>query len=201
MRTTERGLRAGRPERRPASLSRDRRPSLFGILQVALILRIILLLLVANPGNDVVALILNITDPFVEPFRGMFSLDRVTADQGSVLDVAAIVALIGWTLVEAAHPGRHPRSSTGVTSARSRSDRPHLRSLAPGGRSRSGGGGLRERGDLGRTGPAAAAQPAGPESSVQGGDRGRVVAAIRAVVADPAPGRRHPSGRRRWGRR
>jgi uncharacterized protein YggT (Ycf19 family) len=72
----------------------------FGILQVALILRIILLLLVANPGNDVVALILNITDPFVEPFRGMFSLDRVTADQGSVLDVAAIVALIGWTLVE-----------------------------------------------------------------------------------------------------
>ena len=72
----------------------------FGILQVALILRIILLLLVANPGNDVVALILSITDPFVEPFIGMFQLDRVTADQGSVLDVAAIVALIGWTLVE-----------------------------------------------------------------------------------------------------
>ncbi|HEX6868981.1 MAG TPA: YggT family protein [Candidatus Limnocylindrales bacterium] len=74
---------------------------LFGILQVALILRIILLLLVANPANDVVALILGVTDPFVEPFRGMFALDRVAADQGSVLDVAAIVALIGWTLVEA----------------------------------------------------------------------------------------------------
>ena len=73
----------------------------FGVLQVALILRIILLLLVANTGNDVVAFILNVTDPFVEPFRGMFALDRVTADQGSVLDVAAIVALIGWTLVEA----------------------------------------------------------------------------------------------------
>ena len=72
----------------------------FGVLQVALILRIILLLLVANPGNDVVGLILGVTDPFVEPFRGMFSLDRVAADQGSVLDVAAIVALIGWTLVE-----------------------------------------------------------------------------------------------------
>ena len=72
----------------------------FGVLQVALILRIILLLLVANPGNDVVGLILGITDPFVEPFRGMFSLDRVTADQGSMLDIAAIVALIGWTLVE-----------------------------------------------------------------------------------------------------
>jgi uncharacterized protein YggT (Ycf19 family) len=72
---------------------------LFGVLQVALILRIILLLLVANPGNDVVQLILNITDPFVEPFRGMFQLDRVTAGR-QVLDIAAIVALIGWSLVE-----------------------------------------------------------------------------------------------------
>lgn len=74
---------------------------LFGILQGLLILRILLLLLVANQGNDIVSLILGITDPFVEPFRGMFQLDRVTADQGSTLDVAAIVALIGWTLVEA----------------------------------------------------------------------------------------------------
>jgi YggT family protein len=74
---------------------------LFGILQALLIIRIILLLLVANAGNDVVSLILGATDPFVEPFRGMFQLDRVRADQGSVLDVAAIVALIGWTLIEA----------------------------------------------------------------------------------------------------
>jgi uncharacterized protein YggT (Ycf19 family) len=73
---------------------------LFGVLQVALILRIILLLLVANPGNDVVQFILDLTNPFVEPFRGMFQLDRVRADQGSVLDIAAIVALIGWSLVE-----------------------------------------------------------------------------------------------------
>jgi uncharacterized protein YggT (Ycf19 family) len=72
----------------------------FGILQAALILRIVLLLLDANVGNDVVSFILNLTAPFVEPFRGMFALDRVTADQGSVLDVAAIVALIAWTLVE-----------------------------------------------------------------------------------------------------
>lgn len=74
---------------------------LFGILQGLLILRVILLLLIANPGNDVVRLILGLTDPFVEPFRGMFSLDRVTADSGSMLDIAAIVALIGWTLIEA----------------------------------------------------------------------------------------------------
>jgi len=73
---------------------------IFGVLQAALIIRIILLLLVANAGNDVVALILNITDPFVEPFRGMFAIDRVTADQGSKFDIAALVALIGWTLIE-----------------------------------------------------------------------------------------------------
>ena len=73
----------------------------FGILQALLILRIILLLLVANPGNDIVSFILGVTDPFVEPFIGMFDLNRVTADSGQVLDVAAIVALIGWTLLEA----------------------------------------------------------------------------------------------------
>lgn len=74
---------------------------LFGILQVMLILRIILLLLVANRANDVVQFVMNVTQPFVDPFIGMFSMNRVTADQGSVLDVAAIVALIGWTLIEA----------------------------------------------------------------------------------------------------
>jgi uncharacterized protein YggT (Ycf19 family) len=74
---------------------------IFGVLQALLILRIVLLVLVANPENDVVAFILSVTDPFVEPFRGMFALDRVHADQGSVLDVAALVALVGWTLIEA----------------------------------------------------------------------------------------------------
>ena len=73
----------------------------FGVLQALLILRIVLLVLVANPGNDIVALILSLTNPFVEPFRGMFALDRIRADMGSVFDVAALVALIGWTLIEA----------------------------------------------------------------------------------------------------
>ena len=72
----------------------------FGILQVLLILRIVLLLLVANPGNGLVDAVFAITQPFVEPFIGMFSLDKVTSG-ASVLDVAAIVALIAWTLVEA----------------------------------------------------------------------------------------------------
>ena len=71
----------------------------FGILQALLILRIILLLLVANPGNGVVDFIFSVTQPFVEPFIGMFSLNRVTAGH-STLDIAALVALIAWTLVE-----------------------------------------------------------------------------------------------------
>ncbi len=71
----------------------------FGILQALLILRIVLLMLVANEGNGIVDAIFSITQPFVDPFIGMFSLDRVTAGQ-SVLDVAALVALIAWTLLE-----------------------------------------------------------------------------------------------------
>ena len=74
---------------------------LFGVLQALIVMRVILLLLGANEGNDLVSFILAATDPFVEPFRGMFQLDSVSGASGSVLDVAAIVALIGWTLVEA----------------------------------------------------------------------------------------------------
>src|SRR5438552_8174361 len=53
----------------------------FGVLQALLILRLVLLVLVANHNNDIVAFVLSVTDPFVEPFRGMFSLDRIRADQ------------------------------------------------------------------------------------------------------------------------
>ncbi len=73
---------------------------LFGILQVLLILRIVLLLLAAEQGNAIVASILAATDAFVEPFRGVLQIDHVAAS-GSVLDVAAGVSLIAWTLVEA----------------------------------------------------------------------------------------------------
>jgi hypothetical protein len=73
---------------------------IFGIIQALIILRIVLLLLIANRNNDIVMAILIAADVLVEPFRGMFRLDRVGSQIGSVLDVAAIVALIGWTLIE-----------------------------------------------------------------------------------------------------
>jgi uncharacterized protein YggT (Ycf19 family) len=99
VRTTDSAYVPAAPE--PAAVAARVITFLFGVLQALLILRIVLLVLVANPGNDIVALILGVTDPFVEPFRGMFALDRVRADQGSVFDLAALVALIGWTLLEA----------------------------------------------------------------------------------------------------
>jgi uncharacterized protein YggT (Ycf19 family) len=73
---------------------------IFGVIQALIILRIVLLLLIANRNNDIVMAIMNATDVLVDPFRGMFRLDRVSSQIGSVLDVAAIVALIGWTLIE-----------------------------------------------------------------------------------------------------
>ncbi len=72
---------------------------LFGILATLLGLRIVLLLLVANEQNNIVDFVYDVTEPFVAPFRGMFAIDTVTPGGGSVFDVAALVALIGWMLI------------------------------------------------------------------------------------------------------
>ena len=73
---------------------------LFGIVQVLIILRIVLLLLNAREGNDLVSWILNTSQIFVAPFEGMLNTDALKSG-GSVLDVAAILALVGWTILEA----------------------------------------------------------------------------------------------------
>ena len=72
---------------------------LFGILAVLLGIRILLLLLVANQQNSIVDFVYDVTEPFVAPFRGIFNFDTVSPGGGSVLDVAAVVALIGWLLI------------------------------------------------------------------------------------------------------
>jgi hypothetical protein len=73
---------------------------LFGIVQVFIILRIVLLLLNAREGNDLVSFILNTSQVFVAPFNGMLNVDNLHAG-GSVFDIAAVLALIGWTVLEA----------------------------------------------------------------------------------------------------
>ena len=72
---------------------------LFGILAVLIGLRILLLLFVANEQNAIVDYIYDVTEPFVAPFRGIFAIDQVTPGVGSVFDVAAVVALVGWLLI------------------------------------------------------------------------------------------------------
>ena len=73
---------------------------IFGIIQAFIILRIVLLLLNAREGNDLVTFILNVSQIFVAPFIGIFNRDAL-ASGGSVLDIAAIAALVGWTILEA----------------------------------------------------------------------------------------------------
>jgi hypothetical protein len=72
---------------------------IFGIIQAFIILRIVLLLLNAREGNDLVSFILNISQVFVAPFVGIFNSNSLEAS-GSVLDIAAIAALVGWTVLE-----------------------------------------------------------------------------------------------------
>ena len=73
---------------------------IFGIIQAFIILRIVLLLLNAREGNDLVTFILNLSQIFVAPVIGIFNRDAL-ASGGSVLDIAAIAALVGWTILEA----------------------------------------------------------------------------------------------------
>ena len=73
---------------------------IFGIIQILIIARILLLLLAANADNGLVSFIYQLSDVFVAPFNGIFNSDAVRAG-GSVFDIAAAAALVGWTLLEA----------------------------------------------------------------------------------------------------
>jgi hypothetical protein len=72
---------------------------IFGIIQILIALRIGLLLLDAREGNVLVSAILNGSQIFVWPFIGIFRSNALAVG-GSVLDFAAIAALIGWTILE-----------------------------------------------------------------------------------------------------
>jgi hypothetical protein len=73
---------------------------IFGIIQALILLRIVLLLLDARTGNDLVSFILNSSQIFVAPFEGILRSDALHAG-GSIFDLAAVLALVGWTLLEA----------------------------------------------------------------------------------------------------
>ena len=73
---------------------------IFGLIQIVIGLRIVLLLLNAHTGNFIVSVINNVGGVLIAPFEGILRTNALSAG-GSVLDVAAIVALVGWTIVEA----------------------------------------------------------------------------------------------------
>ncbi len=71
----------------------------FGLIQILIVARIVLLLLNAKESNDLVSGILNLSQLFVGPFEGILRADSLHAS-GSVLDIAAVVAFVGWSLLE-----------------------------------------------------------------------------------------------------
>jgi hypothetical protein len=71
----------------------------FGLIQIVIGARIVLLLLDAREANALVSAVLNISQVFVAPFEGILRTDSLHA-AGSVLDITAIVAFVGWTILE-----------------------------------------------------------------------------------------------------
>ena len=72
---------------------------LFGLIQVVIGARFVLLLLDAREANGLVSGILNLSQLFVAPFEGILRTDALHA-AGSILDITAIVAFVGWTVIE-----------------------------------------------------------------------------------------------------
>jgi hypothetical protein len=71
----------------------------FGLIQLMIGLRFLLLIPDAREANGLVSAILNISQVFVAPFDGILRTDSLHA-AGSVFDVTAIVAIVGWTILE-----------------------------------------------------------------------------------------------------
>ena len=71
----------------------------FGLIQIVIGARIVLLLLDARTANGLVSGILNVSQVFVAPFEGILRTDALHS-AGTVLDVAAVVAFVGWTVLE-----------------------------------------------------------------------------------------------------
>jgi hypothetical protein len=70
-----------------------------GLIQIFIGARFVLLLLDAREANGLVSFILNVSQVFVAPFEGILRTNSLHS-AGSVLDIAAVVAFVGWTVLE-----------------------------------------------------------------------------------------------------
>ncbi len=82
-----------------AELSRRIVVLLFGLIQLVIGLRVVLLALDARTGNAVVSGVVNVSQVFVAPFNGVLHTNALQSG-GATLDLAALVALVGWTVLE-----------------------------------------------------------------------------------------------------
>ncbi|MEO6349138.1 MAG: YggT family protein [Candidatus Limnocylindrales bacterium] len=72
---------------------------IFGMIELLIGLRIILLLVAARESNNLVSAIYGVSEIFVAPFRGILRIGEVQTGR-TELDVSAIVALVGWFVIE-----------------------------------------------------------------------------------------------------
>jgi len=72
---------------------------IFGVIQALIVIRIVLLLADANQANGLVKFIYDASAIFVGPFDGVLHTNAVRAG-ASIFDIAALVALVGWTILE-----------------------------------------------------------------------------------------------------
>ena len=72
---------------------------LFGLIQIVIGLQIVLLLLDARTGNALVSAVLDPSKIFVARFEGIPRVEALTSG-GATLDVAAVVAFVGSTIIE-----------------------------------------------------------------------------------------------------
>lgn len=78
---------------------------IFGIIELLLILRFVLLFIGANTASAFVTWVYDWSGPFTAPFAGIFGQHSVTAGQGvvvqSVFDWTTLIALVVYALIGA----------------------------------------------------------------------------------------------------
>lgn len=70
---------------------------IFGVLEIAIALRVLLKLMAANPDAGFSRFIYGVTGPFVAPFTGI--VGEPTAGGGSVLELPSILAIIIYLIL------------------------------------------------------------------------------------------------------